>query len=248
MNIQKLQLDAAAGLTIGGLLCACGGAPPQPVTPPAAPDRSLWLDGTTASMAVSFPDPDPFTTEATVSAWVRADVLPSKAGHIFHIAGKSGFARDLDLQIETDDHFHFYVATGAPHTAVSKTVVQVGTWYRVDATYRANDVIVLYVNRAPEASVPIAGVTRQPNTGPITVGENATFHGRFFQGLIDEVSLRARALSAAEVATARSPKGPEAGLIAAYSFDGDTRDVSGAGHDGQLVGAARLEAPGAPEK
>ena len=128
-----------------------------------------------------------------------------------------------------------------------KTAIQAGTWYRVDATYRANDVIVLYVNRAPEASVPIPGVTRDPNTGPITVGQNATFHGRFFQGLIDEVSLRNRALSAAEVAAAHSPKGPEAGLIAAYSFDCDARDRSGSGHDGQLLGGARFEPPGAPD-
>lgn len=230
------------------LCCAgCGGSPPPPAAAPHTADSSLRLDGVTASMTAPFPDPDPFTAEATVSAWVRADVLPSQAGRIFHIAGKSGFAKDLDLQIERDDHFHFYVATGAPHTAVSKTAIQAGTWYRVDATYRANDVIVLYVNRAAEATVPIPGVTRDPNTGPITVGENATFHGRFFQGLIDEVSLRNRALSAAEVAAAHSPKGPEAGLVAAYSFDGDAKDRSGSGHDGQLVGGARFEPPGAPE-
>jgi hypothetical protein len=209
---------------------------------------SLRLDGATAQMVAPFPDPDPFTQEATVSAWVRVDALPSKAGRIFFIAGKSGFAKDLDLQIEQDDHFHFYVASGAPHTAVSKTLVQIGTWYRVDATYRAKDVIVLYVNRAPEATVAIADTTREANTGPITVGENATFHGRFFTGLIDDVALRNRALSAAEVAAAHFPKGPEAGLIAAYSFDGDARDVSGSGHDGQLVGAARFEAPGAPDR
>jgi hypothetical protein len=138
-------------------------------------------------MTAPFPDPDPFTQEATVSAWVRADVLPSKAGRIFHITGKSGFAKDLDLQIEQDDHFRSYVATGAPHTAVSKMAIEAGTWYRVDATYRAKDIIVLYVDRVPEASVPIPGVTRDANAGPITVGENATFHGRFCHGLVDEV-------------------------------------------------------------
>jgi hypothetical protein len=226
---------------------SCGGAAPAPAAPAPGPNMALRFDGATASMIAPMPEPDPFTAEATVSAWVRLDVLPSKAGHIFHIAGKSGFGKDLDLQVEPDDHFHFYVATGAPHTAVSKTAVQVATWYRVDATYRANEAIVLYVNHAPEAQVAIPGVTRQPNTGPITVGENATFTGRFFQGLIDDVAFWTRARSAAEIAAARAPQGPEPGLFAAYPFDGDAKDHSGSGHDGNLVGAARFDGPGAPE-
>ena len=227
------------------LACASCGAL-RPEAPKAAPGMALQLDGVGASMTVPFPDADPFTAEATVSAWVRLDALPSAAGRIFHIAGKSGMGKDLDLQIEPDDHFHFYVATGAPHTAVSTTKVALATWYRVDATYRANDAIVLYVNRAAEATVPIPGVTRNANTGPITVGENATFSGRFFKGAIDEVALWNRTFSAAEIAAARSPAGPAAGLIAAYSFEGDAKDRSGGSRDGTLVGPARLAAPGAP--
>jgi hypothetical protein len=241
------EVQIAFALTTFFGCAACGGSSRPAQAPPAAANQALRLDGVGASMTAPCPEPDPFIAEATVSAWVRVDVLPSKAGRIFHIAGKSGFARDLDLQVEPDDHFHFYVATGAPHTAVSTTKVVPGTWYRVDATYHAKEAIVLYVNRVPEATVPIPGVAREPNTGPITVGENATFHGRFFQGSIDDVALRSRALSAAEVATQRMPKGPEADLVAAYSFDGDAKDSSGSGHDGQLLGAARFDAPGAPE-
>jgi sulfatase-modifying factor enzyme 1/concanavalin A-like lectin/glucanase superfamily protein len=222
-----------------------GAAPPPAQTPPANPASgkapgALRLDGAGAWMTATAPEPDPFTKEATISAWVRADVAPSQARRIFQIVGKSGWGTDLDLQIEQDNRVHFYVAAG--RTLVSRTVINPGTWYRIDATYRAQDSIVLYVNRVAEATLAIPGVTRLANTGPITVGENATFHGRFFQGLIKEVSLRSRALSAADITSARFPRGPELALVAAYPLDGNAKDVSGAGRDGRLQGAAKFEA------
>src|SRR5579863_5469896 len=86
------------------LSCAgCGGSARVAPAPPAASNLALRLDGVGASMTAPFPEPDPFTGEATVSASIRVDVLPSKAGRIFHIAGKSGSAKDLDLQVEQDD-------------------------------------------------------------------------------------------------------------------------------------------------
>jgi len=33
------------------------------------------------------------------------------------------------------NHFHFYVATGAPNKVVSTSVVQTGYWYHIAATY-----------------------------------------------------------------------------------------------------------------
>lgn len=183
--------------------------------------------------------PDPFTKAATLSAWVQFSELPSAAGRIFHIVGKSGFARDLDLQAEQDNHFHFYVATGAPNTVVSKTTVIPNTWYRVLATYGAGDRIALYVNGALESDRAIPGIVRQANDGPITVGENMTFKGRHFHGLIDDVALWNRAFTGAEVAGApRMADCKDPTLVAAYGFDGNARDCSAHHFDGQLAGGA----------
>ncbi len=41
-------------------------------------------------------------------------------------------------------------------------------------------------------------------------------------------------------------KRAEVQLIASYPFDGDTRDASGSGLHGQVVGNAHRESPGAP--
>ena len=180
-------------------------------------------------------------------AWVNFDELPSAAGHIFHIAGKSGFGRDLDLHAETDNRFHFFVARGAPNTLRSTTVVESGRWYRVAATYRADDVIALYVNGKLEAQRGIPGIDRLPNVGPLSVGENFAFPGRKLHGRIDEVSFWSRALSEAEVAALwRAPARKEPGLEAAYRLDGNARDSSSHGLHGQLVGGARYVGPGAP--
>jgi hypothetical protein len=227
-------------LSLLALSAACAHAAPPP------PDVALRLNGVDAFMSAAYPEPDPFTQEATLSAWVRLDVLPSSSHHIFHVVGKSGFARDLDLHVEPDDLFHFYVATGAPHVAVSKTKVEVGKWYRLDATYKAKDAIVLYVNRVAESTVAIPGVTRNANDGPITVGENHAFPSRYFQGSIDNVALWSRAMSPAEITAARFPQGHEPGLVAAYALRGDANGIAGMGHNGELKGGARFEPPGSP--
>jgi hypothetical protein len=209
--------------------------------------QALALDGFSGYLFAPVTLSDPFTKEATVAAWVNLDELPSAAGHIFHIVGKSGFGRDLDLHVETDNRFHFFVARGAPNTLRSTTVVEAGRWYRVAATYRADDVIALYVNGKLEAQRGIPGIARLPNVGPLSVGENFAFPGRKLDGRIDEVSFWSRALSEAEVAALwRAPARKEPGLEAAYRLDGNARDSSSHGLHGQLVGGARYVGPGAP--
>jgi hypothetical protein len=212
-----------------------------------AKGAALSLDGSSGYMFAQMVGLDPFTTEATLSAWVFLDELPSQTGRIFHICGKSGFARDLDLHVEPDDRFHFYVARGAPNTVESETVVQPGRWYRVAATYRADDEIAIYVDGAREASHGIPGIQRMPNVGPLSVGENIAFPGRKFRGQIDEVSFWSRALSSKEIAALwRAPSRRQPGLRAAFPFDGDAKDHSSNGFDGQLVGGVRYVRPGAP--
>jgi hypothetical protein len=219
-----------------------------PASPPSSVGAALALDGASAYMVAPFAAPDPFTAEATLAAWVYLDEQPSEARHVFHICGKSGYGRDLDLQIEPDNRFHFYVAHGAPDVVVSKSIVEPRRWYRVAATYRGNDAIALYLDGTLEATRAIPRVTRQANQGPLTVGENVAFPGRKFRGLIDEVSFWNKALPQDEiVALRRAPAGPVPGLVASYPFDGDTRDRSENHLDGQMQGSARLTSPGAPE-
>lgn len=176
-------------------------------------DRAFNLNGNGQYVQIaSSPDLDP-TQAATLDAWVYFNQLPSAAGHIMAIAAKSGWSTDLDLQAHTDNRFHFYVAGGWNVTSTS--VIQAGRWYHVAGTFDANAVRV-YVNGVLETTT--SGVTRSPNGNPLTIGASAVWGGRFFNGLIDEVHLFARALTGQEIYSIFSAD--SGGLIKALRITG----------------------------
>ncbi|NPV08339.1 MAG: LamG domain-containing protein [Anaerolineae bacterium] len=193
--------DDISGNGYGGLLQHGAGFAPGRV------GEAFHLDG--VSQYVLIPDstanldPNPLdpTVEATLDAWVYFDQRPSDVGHIMTIVAKSGMGRDLDLQAETDDRFHFFVAggAGAGGHVVSSTTITPGRWYFIAATYEANHEIRVYVNGALETTVAIPGLQRLPNGNPVTIGESYVFRGRFLSGLVDEVELFNRVLTPAEV-------------------------------------------------
>lgn len=80
----------------------------------------------------------------------------------------------------------------------STTTISPGQWYFVAATYEANKAIRIYVNGVLENTVAIS-VTRLANGNPVTIGESYVWRGRYLNGLVDEVELFGRALTAAEI-------------------------------------------------
>ncbi|MFI5893501.1 GH32 C-terminal domain-containing protein [Actinoplanes sp. NPDC051513] len=106
------------------------------------------------------------------------------------------------------------------------------SWQHVVATFdAATSTMRLYLNGAPAGSLttPAGGITRYP--GNLQIGRhnqgvviNGTFTVNMFAGLLDEVSLRRRALSAAEVAASYQavPAPPSPDLAMRRSrYDGD---------------------------
>jgi hypothetical protein len=224
----------------GGAGCRSGHGPKQ------AGGGALKLDGQSGFAEAAFREPDPFVEQATLEAWVYFDEIPSATGRSFAIVGKPGAGRDLNLEVGPDDRFTFSVAGGAPNLAVSRSKVNRGLWYRLDATYQAATVLMLYVNGALEAVTPIAS-RRQPNTGPIAVGENPAAPNRYFEGRIDEVALWKRARPPEEIGPKpRALTGREEGLVAAYRFENDGRDSVAPGHPLVLRPGATVAPPGAP--
>lgn len=138
------------------------------------------------------------TEAATIEAWVFLDQLPSTAGHIMEIASRSGSGTDLDLQIETDNRFKFFVGPGAPNVAVSNTVAQANRWYHVAGTYVANKTVSIYINGVLEKTTPIS-IARNTNVYDFCIGQSCYWPGRFFNGTIDEVKIYSRALTSEEI-------------------------------------------------
>src|SRR5262249_1327141 len=136
------------------------------------------------------------TNAGSQQAWVSFRQLPSVAGHIMEIIGKGSNGQDFDLQADTDNKFRFYIAAGTQ--VASTTVIQTGVWYHVAGTWDSAVGLKLYVNGTAE-STNAALVTRLASGQPLQIGNQPVFGPRLFNGLIDEVQIFNRALSAAEV-------------------------------------------------
>ena len=171
---------------------------------PGMVSRAFKLDGVDDYIqAPDSPDLDP-TAEASLTAWVYFDKLPSEVGHPMAIITKSGFARDLDLQAFDDgngiNRFDFHIGVGGSQVFVrSNTAIQKNRWYHIVGTYLQNSALKIYVNGALENNYTGPNITRQANGNPLTIGENFTFRGRYFAGNIDEAQLYGRALTLAEI-------------------------------------------------
>jgi len=130
---------------------------------------------------------------------------------------------------------------GSNRTARGHRAEPVGAWSDVAVTYDAHR-LRLYLNGQEEASRRTGG-TLARTRNPLWMGGSRPF-GEFFRGLIDEVRIYNRPLSAGEIrreralSVARSHR--EAGLVGAYSFDTRSKtraiDSSGAGNSGVIEG------------
>ena len=90
------------------------------------------------------------------------------------------------------------VYIGGYRDAVGTTQLATGVWAHVAATYNGN-VLALYVNGVQAAQLLIAG-SITTSTSPLRIGGN-TIWGEWFNGLIDEVRVYNRALTATDIQT-----------------------------------------------
>jgi glucose/arabinose dehydrogenase len=87
---------------------------------------------------------------------------------------------------------------GRTRAANGTTAVPLTTWTHLASTYDGTT-LRLYVNGTQVGTLGRTGVMA-PSAGPLSIGGNAV-HGEWFQGLLDEVRVYNRALSAAEIQT-----------------------------------------------
>jgi hypothetical protein len=161
----------------------------------AARGQVMFVDG--ASSAVDVPysaslNPDAFTA----SVWVNAD--ESGTGHRSPLTSRDdGPARGYILYAEPGNTWQFWIGTGTAWSAVQGPAVAPGEWALLTASY-ANGVKRFYVNGflAGENTATI-GLNAQR---PLRIGGGATEGpgNYFFVGMIDEVRIYNRELTAGE--------------------------------------------------
>ncbi|HNX34933.1 MAG TPA: glycoside hydrolase family 99-like domain-containing protein [Kiritimatiellia bacterium] len=144
------------------------------------------------------PDPSLSPSNAfTVSCWVKTDVAEQKhvwfINRIFGGSTSSGFR--LGLQ---DGRPCFGVpVTSFSHHLTGKVMLPVGRWVHLAGTFDGQT-MRLYMDGAEQGALARPGALR-PNDKPLCLGNYDAGHAAHFTGLLDEVKLYGRALSADEI-------------------------------------------------
>lgn len=152
-----------------------------------------------------------------------------------------------------------WINLGSRNREYNAGKVRPGEWTHLAFTYSGEQAIS-YVNGEIVAALDYRGEVKFNRTPHFVIGERSNFTpGEPFQGRIDEVSLFCRVLAQGEIreimntgiSLIDSPANQFAitsdSLVAYYRFNGNTKDLSGNGHDGKLIGRAKLSSDnGAP--
>src|SRR3989344_880791 len=175
-----------------------------------------------------------YPTQFTISSWVNTNTLTAGDGNL----GQIIFSNYEGLK-----NFIFYISnTGLvcirPHDGItalglcSSSALTISSWYFISATFDGTDLIV-YINGENKGSRTATNSANQNDYAAIGMAHAAG--GYYFNGLIDEVRIYNRALSAEEMRYHYNRGGP----VAHWKFDesgGRTAyDSTDNNNDGTLV-------------
>lgn len=133
----------------------------------------------------------------TISAWIKWAIDPTTGGSWTSIVSKDG-DRQYRLQHNQDNsRFEFAVRTSSGGRWLTSATTPIeNVWYYVVGTYDGES-LKIYVNGSLENSISYSGDILQ-SSSPLLIGRHSNT-GRNFNGIIDEVALYNRTLSANEI-------------------------------------------------
>lgn len=138
----------------------------------------------------------------SVSLWFKATSFPPDYTNPFSMRYPSG--NDcFELYVNPFKQVAVYMASGVVTTSldgVGPTVFTTGQWYHYAATYDNTTGLQTYVNGAPEwGAAPVGSLGTL--SLPLAIGREMYALQRWHNGLIDEVGIWERALTAANITT-----------------------------------------------
>ena len=161
--------------------------------------RALSFDGVNDIVNIADSSSLDLTTGMTLEAWVRPNATAWRT--VLLKERPSGLA--YALYGSTDNNRPSTEArTSVTFESRGPAALPAATWSHLAATYDGTT-LRLYVNGVQVSSVPRGGASSlEVGAGALRIGGN-TVWGEYFAGLIDEVRIYSRALSAAEIAVDR---------------------------------------------
>jgi hypothetical protein len=179
------------------------------------------------------------TDAISIACWVN----PAQLG------GEQGFAGlDAGYSFKAHGEGVRFTTPGILDHSSANLTLEAGVWQHVAATFKPgqDEGLVFYLNGIETERITSSAINA--GSGPFRIGNNQW--NELLTGLIDEVAVYSRILSAEEVlylAGFRSAAEMDPSLVIYYSFDEVSdivADQSGKGHDGTVVGDVTAEANG----
>ncbi len=221
--------------------------------------KALMFNGTSARVTITDSPSLDLTTGMTLEAWVNPATSAGAWRDVIYKGSDAYFLEASSSKAGVPGGGGTF--GGLDMVVYGPSVIPAGSWSHLALTYDGA-AIRLYVNGVQVASGSRSG-TIITSTNPLQIGGDNLF-GQFFHGMIDEVRVYNRALSAAQIqsdmntaigtgsAGGGSSGGstppppppttpPPSGLVAAYGFNEGTGstvpDVSGNGNTATIVGS-----------
>jgi hypothetical protein len=165
----------------------------------------LAFDGVDDYIEVAHNANQLLTTGGTILAWIKPYSLgenpATEAGRIVDKSTNTTGGNGYSFRMGATNTLRFIINGGTQIFAASGVISNFGTWYHVVATWDAAGYVTIYVNGVQSGTSGIsadpAGIT---TTNAIRIGNRSGATDRTFDGLIGEVSIYNRALSAEEIA------------------------------------------------
>jgi fibronectin type 3 domain-containing protein len=157
-------------------------------------NNALSFNGSSARVNIADSATLRLTTGMTLEAWVRPSALGDWSTVI--LKERSGFYAHALYAATDNGRPSTHVYTGGDNELRGTSSLPLGAWTHLAGTYNGST-LSLYVNGVFAAARPATG-SIIANTGPLRIGGNAIW-GEYYNGLIDEVRVYNRALSASEI-------------------------------------------------
>jgi hypothetical protein len=133
-------------------------------------------------------------SNVTMSAWFQPQTIPGSYQTIVSLEGSVGYFRFDQLG---SNIFLYWNDAGGNHDIGTYTITP-GQWYYILASKNGNS-LTYYINGAANTSNSINGVIGTSSFGNKIGARSTTGANYYFSGLIDDVRVYNRALSAAEI-------------------------------------------------
>jgi hypothetical protein len=154
--------------------------------------NALSFNGTNALVTISDSASLHLSTGMTLEAWVRPTAVASQWQDVIYKGPNDNYY----LEATSSSSYPAMGGSFASTPLVGTSPLAANTWSHLAATYDGAR-MRLYVNGVEVSSRAQTG-TIAPSTGPLTIGGDGLY-GQYFAGLIDEVRVYNRALTASEI-------------------------------------------------